>query len=82
MSAQSIFNPAAFSFCRKMTDNDRIQLLNNFVQASEIAVAAGFDCIEVHCGHGYLLSQYLSPHLNPGTTLEERLVFPLEVSDA
>lgn len=79
MSAQSIFNPASFTFCRQMTTEDHAKVLNDFVEAAKVAVAAGFDCIEVHCGHGYLLSQYLSPHLNPNTTLEERLAFPTQV---
>lgn len=79
MSAQSIFNPAAFRFCRAMTCDDYDRLLKNFVEAAEVAVEAGFDCLEVHCGHGYLLSQFLSPHLNPRTTLQERLQFPIKV---
>mgnify|MGYP005996359661 CR=1 FL=1 len=80
MSAQSIFNPAAFRYCRAMSVKDHDNVLNNFVQAASVAVDAGFDCLEVHCGHGYLLSQFLSPHLNPNTTFEERLRFPLKVS--
>ena len=79
MSAQSIFNPASFSFCRKMTDVDQYKVIENFTQAAEVAVAAGFDCVEIHCGHGYLLSQYLSPALNPSTTVKERVSFPLKV---
>jgi len=81
MSAQSIFNPAAFRFCRVMTADDYDRLLRNFVEAAEVAVEAGFDCLEVHCGHGYLLSQFISPHLNPGTTLQERLKYPLKVGN-
>lgn len=79
MSAQSIFNPASFTFCRQMTPDDHSKVLKDFVQAVEVAAAAGFDCIEVHMGHGYLMSQYLSPHLNPNTLLVERLAFPVKV---
>jgi 2,4-dienoyl-CoA reductase-like NADH-dependent reductase (Old Yellow Enzyme family) len=76
MSAQSIFNPAKFCFCREMSGEDRQQVCNDFVEAAKVAVRAGFDCLEIHCGHGYLLSQYLSPRLNSGKSLMERLAYP------
>lgn len=79
MSAQRIFNPAKFNFCRKMNDADRAKVADDFAQSAIAAVNAGFDCIEIHCGHGYLLSQFLSPKLNPGSSLADRLSFPCEV---
>ena len=79
MSAQTIFNPAAFNFCRKMTSQDMAEVTASFVAAARCAVKAGFDCLEIHCGHGYLLSQFLSPKLNPGVSLADRLKFPCEV---
>ena len=58
-----------------------------FVQAASACEQAGFDIIELHMAHGYLLSSFLSPLSNSrrdeyGGSLENRLRFPLEVFDA
>jgi anthraniloyl-CoA monooxygenase len=58
-----------------------------FVACARRAIAAGFDLLELHCAHGYLLSSYLSPLTNHrtdeyGGPLEGRLRYPLEVFDA
>ena len=60
---------------------------NDFVEAAERGARAGFDLLELHCAHGYLLSSFLSPLTNQrsdgyGGSLENRLRFPLEVFDA
>ncbi len=67
---------------------DQLDVIKDeFVAATERAAAAGFDLLELHCGHGYLLSSFLSPVSNQrtddyGGTPENRLRFPLEVLDA
>ncbi|MFD9700999.1 bifunctional salicylyl-CoA 5-hydroxylase/oxidoreductase [Lentzea sp. NPDC059081] len=58
-----------------------------FVAAARRGASAGFDLLELHCAHGYLLSSFLSPIANQraddyGGSVENRLRFPLEVFDA
>ena len=60
---------------------------DDFVRAAEMADEAGFDMLEIHFAHGYLLATFVSPLTNQrtdayGGTLENRLRFPLEVFDA
>jgi 2,4-dienoyl-CoA reductase-like NADH-dependent reductase (Old Yellow Enzyme family) len=69
---------------RGMNTDDLERTKGDFVRASRAAFGAGFDAIEVHLGHGYLLSQFLSPHRNKrtdgwGGSLDSRMRFPLEV---
>ncbi|WP_175408223.1 bifunctional salicylyl-CoA 5-hydroxylase/oxidoreductase [Streptomyces sp. TRM64462] len=63
------------------------RIREQFVSAARRAAAAGFDLLELHCAHGYLLSGFLSPLANHrtdayGGPLENRLRYPLEVFDA
>jgi len=81
------FSPHAQAFARAMTDRDLDRCEQEFAGAAELAVAAGFDALEVHAGHGYLLSQFLSPYNNRrkdewGGSLENRARFPRRVMRA
>jgi anthraniloyl-CoA monooxygenase len=72
---------------REMTPSDMRDVLAQFVAATEGAVQAGFDMLEIHCAHGYLLSSFLSPLTNVrvdsyGGDLAGRARFPLQVFDA
>ena len=72
---------------REATRADMDKVTADFAAAARRGVQAGFDLIEVHAAHGYLLSSYLSPVSNRrtdryGGPLEHRLRFPLEVFDA
>jgi len=69
---------------RAMTRADMDQVKADFVQAAQRAERAGFDMLELHCAHGYLLASFISPLTNHrddgyGGPLENRLRFPLEV---
>ncbi len=72
---------------QELTENDLVRIRKGFVQAAERAVRLGFDVIELHAAHGYLLHQFLSPISNKrtdqyGGSLENRMRFPLEVARA
>jgi anthraniloyl-CoA monooxygenase len=69
---------------REMTRADMDEIREQFVRATRMAVEAGFDLIELHCAHGYLLSSFITPLTNRrtdeyGGPLENRLRYPLEV---
>jgi anthraniloyl-CoA monooxygenase len=69
---------------RAMTRADMDRLRDDFVSATRRAAGAGFDWLELQAGHGYLLSNFLSPVTNQrsdeyGGSLENRMAFPLEV---
>jgi anthraniloyl-CoA monooxygenase len=73
-------NPAP----RAMTREDMDRVTADFVRATRMAEEAGFDMVELHCGHGYLLSSFLTPVSNRrtdayGGSVQNRLRFPLEV---
>jgi anthraniloyl-CoA monooxygenase len=72
---------------REMSRADMESVLEEFVEAAKRGAEAGFDLLELHCAHGYLLSSFLTPISNKrideyGGSLENRLRFPLEVFDA
>jgi len=69
---------------REMTAADMARVLADFVSAAERGAAAGFDVLELHCAHGYLLSSFLSPLTNRrdddyGGDHAARARYPLEV---
>ncbi len=73
-------NPAP----REMTRADMDAVRDQFVAATEMAARAGFDMVELHAAHGYLISSFISPLSNRrdddyGGSLENRMRYPLEV---
>jgi len=71
----------------ELTGDELAGIRDQFVRAAAAGDRAGFDLLELHCAHGYLLSSFISPLSNQrsdtyGGTLQNRLRFPLEVFDA
>ena len=72
---------------RAMTRADMDRVRENFVNATRMGLDAGFDMIELHCAHGYLLSSFITPLTNQrsdeyGGSIENRVRYPLEVFSA
>ena len=70
-----------------MTRADMDRIRAEFVQSTRYAVQAGFDWLELHCAHGYLLSSFITPLTNQrrdeyGGSIENRCRYPLEVFSA
>ncbi len=84
------YGPSALPFAegwpapKEMDSEDLARVRGAFVRAAGLALEAGFDLIELHMAHGYLLSSFLSPLSNRrrdryGGSLENRMRYPLEV---
>ncbi|MGC2235445.1 MAG: NADH:flavin oxidoreductase/NADH oxidase [Pyrinomonadaceae bacterium] len=72
---------------REMTGEDIEKVKNDFVEAAKRSLQAGFEVIEIHAAHGYLLHEFLSPLSNKradeyGGSFENRVRFPLEIAKA
>jgi anthraniloyl-CoA monooxygenase len=72
---------------RAMTRADMDRVRDDFVNSTRLAAQAGFDWLELHCAHGYLLSSFVSPLTNRrtdeyGGSLANRLRYPIEVFNA
>ena len=83
-SPSPYFSPVTFRRTKALDDADIERVTADFVTAAGRAVDAGVDAIEVHLGHHYLLSAFLSPRLNRrtdewGGSVERRAAFPRQV---
>ena len=72
---------------RAMNRADMDRVREDFVSATRMGLDAGFDMIELHCAHGYLLSSFITPLTNQrsdeyGGSIEKRVRYPLEVFSA
>lgn len=80
VGASSGFNLYSPTLVRGLKINEIHQIAKDFGNATRLAKQAGFDCVEVHAGHGYLISQFISPYTNHrkdefGGSLENRMRF-------
>jgi anthraniloyl-CoA monooxygenase len=81
------YQPGVSQVPRELTRYEMDEIKSQFVASALRADAAGFDLLELHCAHGYLLSSFISPLTNRrtdeyGGTLANRLRYPLEVFGA
>jgi anthraniloyl-CoA monooxygenase len=87
MSASSIPYYPDSQIPREMTRADMDSVKADYVRSTKMAEDAGFDLLEIHMAHGYLLASFLSPLTNMrkdgyGGTIENRMRFPLEILEA
>ena len=80
VGASSGFNLYSPTFVRGLREDEIESIVEDFGKSVELARKAGFDCVEIHAGHGYLISQFLSPYTNRrkdrfGGSLENRMRF-------
>jgi 2,4-dienoyl-CoA reductase-like NADH-dependent reductase (Old Yellow Enzyme family) len=76
--------PSSVESAREIEVEEMTSLVKNYVNAADRAIKAGFDGVEVHGAHGFLLNQFFSPLSNKrkdeyGGSFENRMKFPLEV---
>jgi 2,4-dienoyl-CoA reductase-like NADH-dependent reductase (Old Yellow Enzyme family) len=81
------FNLFGLAWPRRMGEGDIAEMIEAHGRAVSTAREAGFDAVEIHAGHGYLISQFLSPHTNRrqdrwGGNLENRARFLREIMRA
>jgi len=87
LSPSRVFAPTALRFTRSASEGDLRRVIGDFTSAGKVAADAGFDALELHFGHGYLISAFLSPSLNRrkdswGGSLENRARLAREVATA
>ncbi|MEZ5802405.1 MAG: bifunctional salicylyl-CoA 5-hydroxylase/oxidoreductase [Rhizobiaceae bacterium] len=87
MAASDVAWSPANQTPKAMTRKDMDKVRDQFVAAAEMAERCGFDMIEIHAAHGYLLSSFITPVTNRrtdeyGGSLENRMRYPLEVFHA
>jgi 2,4-dienoyl-CoA reductase-like NADH-dependent reductase (Old Yellow Enzyme family) len=62
-----VFSPLAMRFTHAVSESGLTKVIDDFASAARVVVEAGFDALELHMGHGYLMSAFFSPKLNRRT---------------
>ena len=80
-------NPTSFQYCRAITRGEVARVVEQFADAAQVAVEAGIDAVELHFGHNYLPSSFLSPLFNRrrdgyGGSIDNRSRFVREIAAA
>lgn len=78
-------NPTSFAYCRGITRDEITGITEQFARATQVAIDAGFDAVELHFGHLYLPSSFLSPLINRrkdgyGGSIDNRSRFVREIA--
>lgn len=84
VAASGMFSPLSFQMIRSASAGDLARITRDYVSGVRLAARAGFDCLEMHLGHGYLLSSFLARNVNRrkdeyGGSLANRARFPRQV---
>lgn len=87
LSPSPVFSPLAMKRTKAVTVDQIIRIIGDFATGAALLADAGFDAVEIHLGHGYLPSEFLSPKLNKradewGGSLENRARFPRAIATA
>lgn len=85
MAPSRFFNPSSLQYCRPVSTGEIARVVDQFGAAAEVAVKSGFDAVELHFGHLYLPSSFLSPKLNRrkddyGGSIDKRSRFVREIA--
>lgn len=85
MAPSRFVNPSSFDYCRPITREEINRVTDQFGDAAQVAAAAGFDAVELHFGHLYLPSSFLSPLMNRrkdeyGGSIDNRSRFVREIT--
>lgn len=85
LAPSGFLNPSSLNYCRPITRHEIDKVIGQFGDAADVAVAAGFDAIELHFGHLYLPSSFLSPKMNRrndeyGGSIDNRSRFVREIA--
>ena len=87
VSSSNVPTKAGGEIPRPMTKEEILTTVKKYAEAARRIQAIGFDAIEIHCGHSYLMSQFISPYYNKrtdefGGSVENRLRFPRMILEA
>ncbi|MDO3014673.1 NADH:flavin oxidoreductase [Mycobacteroides abscessus subsp. abscessus] len=85
MAPSRFINPSSFDYCRPIKRDEITRVIDQFGAAAQVAADAGFDAVELHFGHLYLPSSFLSPLMNRrkdeyGGSIDNRTRFPREIA--
>ncbi len=85
LSPSKFVNPSSFEYCRPIRRHEIEIVIDQFARAAEVAVEAGFDAVELHFGHLYLPSSFLSRKINRrkdeyGGSIENRSRFVRQIA--